>query len=82
MSVPGIAFPHEMLGYERDSIEGIAISVELINQYNKMQNDKATLSQGQKPGKTSGSGQARSRKISRGPQRSRMKHLPKTRKKK
>lgn len=82
MSIPGVAFPHEMLGYERDSIQGIGISVALINEFNKMQDDKTTLSKGQKPGKTTGSGQARARKISRGSQRSRMKNLPKTRKKK
>lgn len=73
-----------MFGYDRDDIEGIGISVELINNYNKMQSDRSTLAKQGKPtkGQPRGSGQPRARKISHGPQRSRMKHLPKTRRKK
>lgn len=85
MNIPGVAFPHELMGYERDSVEGIGITVELISQYNIKQNEKNTLARQKaqtKQGKVpKGPGaQARARKISRGPQRSRMKNLPKKKK--
>lgn len=81
MNVTGVCYPHEMMGFPRDSIEGIGISLALIKDYNEAVKSKHPVQKGSK-GRKGGSGQHRARKISSGAQRGRMKNVPTTRNRK
>ena len=36
-----VCFPHELLGYNRDHIAGVMLSIEIMSKINQMENEEA-----------------------------------------